>query len=160
MAGPTAAVLVAHYPDDERLWLAGFLRTISSQVSGDDFWVLPQRILDRGVGKGRPFIWGHDETLQEPEDADQIGLEFGFQPKAAIWFAAMCNQPEDHQILGRLCEETARHLSGVIDFGGRLGGPLLSLPQVGKVAEINGRHVGTPDFLQKWLLAPRFRMFK
>jgi hypothetical protein len=158
--GPTAAVLATRFSEEERSWLVEFVRAISDEVSGGDFWVSAERFLGSIPGEARPFIWSHDETMLEQDDADRIASELGFRPSAAIVFGAMCNDPEDHLVLARLCEETARRLQGVIDFLGQLGEPLLSLPSVGKLIEINGRHVGTPDFLHEWSKKPRFRMVK
>jgi hypothetical protein len=72
----------------------------------------------------------------------------------------MSNQIVDHHILARLCELTARRTAGVVDFAGLLGEPFLSIPAVGKLIEINDRHVATPDFLREFAASPRFRMIK
>ena len=159
MAGPTAAVLAKDFGEEQRFWLADFLRSISEDVSGDDFWVSPLRFQPQGAAEGRPFIW-RLRPMWDDEDADRIGEAFGFRPAGVIGFAAMCNQPEDHRILAHLCERTARKTNGVIDFDGRLGEPPFSAPVAGKVLEINDRHVGTPDFLLGWLTNPRFVMVK
>jgi hypothetical protein len=158
MAGPTAAVLAKDFGEDQRLWLAAFLRSISEHASGDDFWVSLLKFQERGSGEGRPFIWSV-RTMADDEDADRIREAFGFRPAGRIGFAAMCNDPEDHRILAHLCEKTARRTGGVIDFGGRLDEPF-SIPAAGRVFDVNDGHVCTPEFLGEWLKAPRFHMVK
>lgn len=145
------------FGEDQRLWLAEFLRSIGEHASDNDVWVSLRKFEQQGSAEGRPFIW--NLRTADEEDADRTREAFGFQPAGVVGFAAMCNDPEDHRILAHLCERTARRTGGVIDFNGRLDEPPL-YSAVGRVLEINAGHVGTPEFLGEWLKNPAFHMVK
>ena len=62
----------------------------------------------------------HDGALYEHEDADvaQWVAQVGFFPDQVIGFAAMCNAPINHRILGHLALHLAERYDGIFDLNG------------------------------------------
>ncbi len=133
MAGPVAGVVFSRVMAPSwRADVQSYIDAVASSREGDDFWVsrmaLPGCSYD---GTGRPFILGLDDrynewTLpwvsKEPLDcfwtAASFQQAFGQLPDHTVSFAAMCNDIEDHYILGGLLLVVAERLGGAIDIGG------------------------------------------
>jgi len=169
-------VLLPELLSDERgVHVIEEIDRIADEVRGDEFWI-----------DGRPFcvMFGEDYPGELDDLADE-GLPeiLGWTPKAVLGFAAMCNADEDHRILAQLCIRFAKALGGVIDFNGPIvAGPSLSGMEpaaptrmepygegrgvlLANPYPISGGRYGTahycdPDFLERWMNDPAFRMVK
>jgi hypothetical protein len=107
----------------------------------------------------------------------------GWIPRGVVTFAAMCNDADDHRLLGRLCLALCEGTGGVVDFGGTLpfgsdlSGPVAAYPSsTVNPAGLEGvlfstsyetmagsfatTHYGDADLLRAWLSHPMFRMVK
>lgn len=80
-------------------------------------------------GDGRPFAVELVAPLFEAREPDHIRAAFGWLPCHAIAIDAFANQPEDHQLLGRLTLRLAEQYHGIVDFEGALF-PKLPAPVV------------------------------
>jgi hypothetical protein len=110
-----------------------------------------------------------------------LAKALGWTPRDAIGFAAMCNQPKDHRILGALCARFARRFDGIVDLGGRVlegvetgaaGEPIRVVnPRntrgilfvVSHVSEDGRRwdsQLCDAEFMESWLTDDSFRMVK
>ena len=109
-----------------------YVNAVASSREGDDFWV--SRMAAAGWsydGTGRPFILNLDDKYGEwtlpwvSEDhtdcfwtVASYQQAFGLSPDHRVHFSAMCNDKEDHRILGELVLAMAEQLAGMIDMGG------------------------------------------
>jgi len=89
---------------------------MSNLVEWDDFWI-----------RERPlFVWFGPEFSDDlTEYVDEgVAALLGWRPQDILGFAAMCNDLEDHRILGDLALQFARRFGGVVDFHGALSPPI------------------------------------
>jgi len=195
MAGPCASVFSACESEAADRALADLIRKISNPRRGRDFWVCDTTLLGGTYGgEGRPFFWRlspRHEWGEEPNAYERMRLEelLGAAPSTRLGFCAMCNDGEDHRILGELCIAVARSLGGIIRFDGLLQPWRMAaewerwrhLPAQERAARFlaevgtgGGRlvafgldaddapscHYGDVRFLEHWLAHPKFRMVK
>lgn len=117
MAGPTASIIVPDSMNDElRADIRADVKRMSTKVDADDFWI-----------QGRPFILTlgpeYEGELEEYV-TDGVPQVIGWTPRDTIGLAAMCNERQDHLILGHLCLHFVRKTNGLVDFGGALTPPI------------------------------------
>lgn len=111
MAGPTVGILVSQKIDkkltDEIL---KYIYEIAGEVRRNDFWV-----------DGHPLIYSLGPDYPEELD-DYIGIEkwLGWLPKDIIGLCAMCNDLEDHIVLGKITLAIAKIVNGSVMFGNSL----------------------------------------
>ena len=175
MAGPCACI---YLPVDLDATLNKKVRSIMSDVStrveGDDFWVNSTLSINGSYsGDARPFFVTLNDASNELELGDDATLfenVLGWRPRLALGLAAMCNQQQDHQILGELCCFVSRDLGGRISMHGDFNlacrnraarkafydHPDLVTVDFGDSRE----HLFSPDALSVWMAHPEFRMIK
>ena len=160
MAGPTASILISDkLSDEQRLSVRSAILEMSNHVDGNSFWI-----------QERPFIVGfgpeYDGEMEEYATSSLSSMT-GWMPKDSVRFAAMCNQPIDHRLLGGLCLRVAKLLGGVVNFGAELD--LETKRWEGKLFVLHDQsvsggececHIGTAAFLEWWLKQPNFHMIK
>lgn len=125
--GPTARILLR-----EKLSASQFddlkktLHLISNEVVKSefgiwDFWCdNTQPIGGFYFGINRMFGVNLQTSEMEDNEAEIIAAAFGFKPQQILQWDAMCNDHEDHAILGTLVAHFAELYGGVIDFNGAL----------------------------------------
>lgn len=178
MAGPTASIWIDTPVDSAtQEFVHSICTLVASEVEGSDFRVKDTRPINGSYnGQGRPFLSTLDDLLPGyidyiPEDISAVSSHFASEAKAEISFAAMCNQPEDHRILGELCLHTANAFNGIVNFNGGLyfgvyrdrakrSSVLRSLATKDDYLSTDLSDYGTTDFLRAWLSHPDFRMVK
>ena len=201
MAGPVAQVLFATAAAAS--WRSKLDEIIDLVRSGDReddrFWVgTTQPIGGSYEGEGRPFVVSVGTELPREEDGvlGEVGgtpalyeRPFGLRPDNGVTLIAICNQPEDHRVLGELALVVAERLGGVVGLDGLIVPRAVpyeewleaSWPAMRPVVEaftaaMPGRAVAIPystvgghewachtvdcAFLRAWLRHPEFRMIK
>ncbi len=171
MAGPTVTVLLSHELTPAQAdFLGNVIHATSDDVCGDDFFVTSTVPIGGSKSFGaRPFICSvacDRKPLSFGYSADelaQISDAFGVTPTSSITFAAMCNDPIDHEILARLARHIAAEFNGVIDLNGEI--PLdaddhagLHVIQYECLYKTANRHCCTPEFLDKYITHECFHM--
>lgn len=122
MAGPAAVVLVS-WTEVVPSWF-DLMSPFACDWRGDDFcWISDTRKRNGSyLGEPRPFV-GHVRRLDprcENEETMFRAFELSLRRRLTheIELAAMCNQPEDHRVLGEATCAIAEQFGGVIDLGG------------------------------------------
>ncbi len=198
MAGPTAMVLLQAAPTGRQLkQIQHALDLISSVQDENKIWINSTVPIGDTVATdqhARPFLFSHTETGNEDseygeEELTEIEHHVGFLPKHEIGLAAMCNDEEDHRVLGELALYFAELFDGVVDLDGLLNPGELVPIEHGKTdwrdiepeleewlsdyeGEIHAVTYGTVDsriwayhicdatFMRSWLASEHFRMIK
>lgn len=201
MAGPVAQVLFATAVAAS--WQATLDEMIVSVSRGhreeDRFWVTTTRPIGGSYeGESRPFVvsvgtelpWEEDGLLGEAGGAAALyERPFGLCPDNGVTLIAMCNQPEDHRVLGELSLALAERLGGIIDMDGlivpravpyavwrdapwsavrpdveaftaAMPGKAVAIPYQTWGGEEWATHTVDTAFLRAWLRHPEFRMIK
>lgn len=135
---------------------------------------------------GRPFLSTIGPEYPEAlTDVVESGLPrlLGWTPRAVVTVAAMCNDAEDHRLLGRLCLALCEATGGIVAFGGALPfgpdveglapssplrvtnpGGLAGVLLVASYETVSGAlattHYGDASLLRAWLAQPTFHMIK
>jgi hypothetical protein len=113
MAGPAAGILLPQpVTSDLKEAVRADIQRMSSEFDGDDFWI-----------DGRPFILILEEEYEgelQEYVSDGIPKVIGWTPQGTMGFAAMCNDKQDHRLLGALCLHFVRKTYGLVDFKGAL----------------------------------------
>lgn len=145
--------------DEQLRSLRRLIEERSNHLDSNDFWI-----------DDRPFILiPGTEYEGQLEEYTEVGLcdLLGWTVEATVTVCAMCNQIQDHRLLGEFCLNIAKLLGGIIDFGGELPlgraqhrGALYGFPQVGNSGCPWTWHIGDIDFLAWWLEQPNFRLVK
>jgi hypothetical protein len=92
MAGPTASVILPNRLDELTLQrVTRLIDEIADSACGMDFAV-----------RGRPFLWATGEDYEGQFTELGYSREIGWTPQDQVMLIAMCNQQEDHVILGSL----------------------------------------------------------
>lgn len=167
MAGPTCTILLPDPLRADHLALVDeLIGRVSDTRQGEDFWVVDTRPIGGSFrGDGRSFIIS-SEPAQDREESEnsQIREGFGWLPVSQVSLAAMCNSPEDHQILAEIALSITERLGGVIDLNGNL--PIertLAVVAVTyrTISETTAEYlVVQPEVLRKWRENPAFHMVK
>ena len=122
MSGPTASVdLPCLLTDADLAVVSAMIDSISGHRDGNDFWAATTVPIGGRVAAdaGRPFVViaerVGEEEKEEPDNevaraSDVVEAAFGFRPVQSLGFVAMCNDDEDHRVLGELCPLDARSL--------------------------------------------------
>lgn len=171
MAGPSATVLVADDAGGLQSWQDVMASVADEWKDGSFCWISDSRKFGGTYrGEPRPFVGGI-ESLSEnslrswrsDEQVAAIQTATGRSFTHSIGVAAMCNDIEDHRLLGEVVCHVARAHNGIIDFD------VLDVPDTSHGAqkcfwtEDDGDYwtlLGTPDFCEWWLSQDSFHMIK
>lgn len=153
MSGPAVAVLVpAKLTESQIRSVQDYAVSMADSVEGASLWI-----------SGRPFI-----ISLGPESADEL-LEYeglsaigALVPRDIVGVCAMCNDVEDHKVLGSLAVAIARIVDGSIAFGSALCHYTSDEGLMGHSGhtEFNGESIMSIELFQKWQEHHDFRMVK
>lgn len=153
MAGPTVGILVSQKIDQKLTdEILKYIHEIADEVHRSDFWV-----------DGHPLIYSLGPDYPEELD-DYVGIEnwLGWQPKDIIGLCAMCNDREDHIVLGEITLAIAKITNGSVMFGNPLN-LYTSDPTILESKdcfEFEGESIIGVNLFSKWLSHKDFCMVK
>jgi hypothetical protein len=153
MAGPTASILIPKTIDEEtRVITSKVLAGFAATVEKSDFWI-----------KERPFFLRYGEEYPGAlSELEWLKSRLNWSSLDELGLAAMCNQEEDHQLLGQLSLRLAEQLQGLVGCGGSLSN-FTDDPEILNHTEIfrrDSEDVLTVNSFRDWLNHPDFRMVK
>ncbi|WP_431689217.1 DUF6368 family protein [Hahella sp. NBU794] len=153
MAGPTVGILIR-----EKISATGkqslhvFVTSISNAINGENFWV-DSRPLGYAIGP---------EYAEEIAEYSRAHSVIGWEPKDIIGLYAMCNDAQDHILLGKVALSIARLFNGWIAFHNPLSlytnDPDIVMDK--GIIDIQGESLISPDLFERWLQHPDFCMVK
>lgn len=102
MGGPCLSIYTPKpLSDDKRKKIRTLIKTISSHVDGDDFWI-----------GGVPLAWSVDEPYDEDKEIDI----YGWSPKADISVMSFINSPAAHVLVATIAINIAELTHGYINL--------------------------------------------
>lgn len=125
MGGASSSVLLKRFlSSDEQELLKAKIKEISSQVSGDNFWI-SNTLPIGGAGRTERIIPASlnicDVKLggtYEPSELEIIKRELGYLPRQELGIDVFINGDAAHRVLGELSLFLADQFDGFIDFCG------------------------------------------